>query len=408
MARLNNLVPEVEPKVSDHLPEISALIRTLLDKGHAYESQGDIYFSVPSCPQYGKLSHRKLNDLLAGASERVEEEERQRKRNPGDFALWKKSAEGSVGWSTEFGWGRPGWHIECSAMSMRYLGESFDLHGGGLDLVFPHHENELAQSECATGKPFARLWMHNGFVQVNKEKMGKSLGNFFILREAFDYVEPEAIRYTVLSVHYRSPLNFEWEQDEDGKLLGFPQFADAEERLEYLYNAKQRLNDIADNRVVAGTEPPPPELAEYEARMRQALEDDLNTPVALAHTHALLRHVNELCDRAQGKKGRVFQDWYASALAGLDLMTRCLGIGGEQPAAFLERVRDRRALALGIDNNEVDRQIAARAEARANKDFARSDQIRDELAQKGIELFDSPSGTSWRLARKREVESSRA
>jgi cysteinyl-tRNA synthetase len=402
MQALGNLVPDVEPKVSEHVDEILALIDKLVERGHAYESEGDVYFSVSSFPEYGKLSHRKLSDLEAGASDRVDEDEARRKRHPYDFALWKKAHPRELSWPSRYGAGRPGWHIECSAMSMKYLGETFDLHGGGLDLVFPHHENELSQSECATGKEFARFWMHNGFVQVNKEKMSKSLGNFFVLREAFAHVQPEAVRYAVLSVHYRAPLNLEWEQDDSGALLGFPQFAEAEARLEYLYNTRRRLAAVPDKRIQGSSEACASELGEYPARLAAALGDDLNTPVALAHTAGMLKHVNDLCDKAQGKKGRLSKSAYRAALVAFESLTQALGIGGQDPEAFLTSVRDRRAAAFGISDDEVEARILERAEARSAKDFARSDQIRDELAARGVELLDSPQGTTWRLARKVE------
>ncbi|HEY6728971.1 MAG TPA: cysteine--tRNA ligase [Polyangiaceae bacterium] len=400
MQRLGNLAPDVEPKVSDHLDEIRALIRRLVDTGYAYESDGDVYFSVASASDYGKLSHRKLEELETGASERVDQDELRRKRHPHDFALWKKSRAGESAWPSIYGLGRPGWHIECSAMSMRYLGESFDLHGGGLDLVFPHHENEIAQSECATGKQFARYWVHNGFVQVNREKMSKSLGNFFMLREACEHVEPEAIRYAVLAVHYRAPLNLEWEQDDSGKLLGFPQFEEAEARLEYIYATRQRLAAIPEGRIRDAEEPAPAEITEFAARLAHALDDDLNTPVALAHAASLLKAVNELCDRAQAKKGSVSRAAVAASEAAFDALETRLGIGSQDPAAFSNRVRDRRAIKLGIENAAVEARIRDRAQARADKDFARSDQIRDELAGWGVELLDRPDGTDWRLTRK--------
>jgi cysteinyl-tRNA synthetase len=285
---------------------------------------------------------------------------------------------------------------------MRYLGESFDLHGGGLDLVFPHHENELAQSECASGQCFARYWMHNGFVQVDKQKMSKSLGNFFALREAFQHVEPEAVRYAMLTVHYRAPLNLEWQQDASGKLLGFPQFEEAEARVEYVYATRQRLAAVPELSIQAEGEPPAREIVEYAARLKQALDDDLNTPVALAHTAALLKHVNELCDRAQGKRGRLPRAALVAAQQAFEAMSRALGIGAQQPTQFLTRVRNRRARALGIETAAVEAQIAERAEARSNKDFARSDQLRDALVARGVELLDGPEGTTWRLVRRTE------
>lgn len=400
MDRLRNLRPDREPKVSEHLDDIRALIGRLIERGHAYEASGDVYFSVSSCPDYGKLSHRKLEDLEAGASERVDPEELERKRHPYDFALWKGSKPGEPAWDSPWGPGRPGWHIECSAMSMRYLGESFDLHGGGLDLVFPHHENEIAQSECATGKTFARHWMHNGFVQVNKEKMSKSLGNFFRLREAFDKVEPEAVRWALLTVHYRAPFNLEMDLDEAGNLLGFPQFDEAESRLQYVYASRQRLAELPPKKIVASKQPVPEELAQFPERVARALDDDLNTPVALAHAASFLKHVNELCDRAAAKGGQIGEAAHAAALEGFRVLDEVLGLGGDDPAAFLERVRDRRARARGIELEDVARAIAERAEARQAKDFARADRVRDELVARGVEILDTPQGTTWRLVRR--------
>ena len=258
MHRLGNLDPDVEPRVSTHLEDIFALVQRLVDGDHAYVSDGDVYFSVESFSDYGKLSHRDLGQMKLGASERLDETKAARKRHPADFALWKKSEEDAWGWDSPWGRGRPGWHIECSAMSMKHLGDTLDLHGGGLDLVFPHHENEIAQSEAATGKPFARCWMHNGFVEVDKEKMSKSLGNFFTARDLFDRVEPEAIRYFMMTVHYRAPLNLDWTLDDAGNVTGFPQFEEAERRVAYLYKTKQRLEGLPPKRVVDGDGPVPP------------------------------------------------------------------------------------------------------------------------------------------------------
>jgi cysteinyl-tRNA synthetase len=399
MERLHNLTPDHQPKVSEHVPEVIAIIQRLIDKGHAYAAEGDVYFHVGSCAGYGKLSHRKLDDLEAGASERVDAEEALRKKHPYDFALWKGSKAGEPSWESPWGPGRPGWHIECSAMSMRYLGETFDLHGGGLDLVFPHHENEIAQSECATGKTFARYWMHNGFVQVNKEKMSKSLGNFFRLREAFDKVEPEAVRYSLLTVHYRAPYNLEMDLDDAGNLLGFPQFDEAEARLEYVYGTRQRLGAIPAGRITPGGSAPA-ELAGFEKGLTAALDDDMNTPVALAHVAAFLKGVNELCDQASAKKGTASEAAVSAARQCFVALDSVLGLGSDDPRAFLTRVRDRRARQLGIEPGDVEHALQARADARKNKDFARADQVRDELVAKGVEILDSPEGTTWRLVRR--------
>lgn len=399
MKRLHNLEPDHEPKVSEHVEEIKALIGRLIERGHAYESQGDVYFEVGTDREYGKLSHRDLSQMEVGASERTDESEAARKRHAFDFALWKGAQQGGLSWDSPWGPGRPGWHIECSAMSMKYLGETLDLHGGGLDLVFPHHENELAQSECATGKCFSKHWMHNGFVQINKEKMAKSTGNFFRLREAFDRVEPEAVRYSLLTVHYRSPFNLEVDLGESGELLGFPQFAEAEARLEYLYSTIRRYEEISPSKVKESDNEPPAEILGFKKRLAEVLDDDLNTAQAIALLAGLLKAVNEMCDGAQGKKGSVSTKAYESAGSALKATRKVLGLGLDNPKAFLTRVRDRRAVSLGIDCAWVDACLKRRADARASKDFAAADAVRDELLQKGVEMFDTPEGTTWRLAK---------
>ncbi|MGD8861314.1 MAG: cysteine--tRNA ligase [Myxococcales bacterium] len=400
-ARLGMLEPDHEPRVSDHLAEIHALIQRLIDAGAAYESEGDVYFSVQAFPEYGKLSHRKQSDLSFGASGRLDSAEAERKRHPADFALWKGNAAGEGEptdgtWDSPWGRGRPGWHIECSAMSMRYLGESFDLHGGGLDLVFPHHENEIAQSEAATGQCLSRFWVHHGFIEVNKEKMSKSLGNFFTARECFRLVEPEALRYFALNVHYRAPLNLDWSVDDAGQVTGFPQIEEAERRVEYVYNTRVRLAAIPDKRISDDDEVPG-ELSRFPQQLARALDDDLNMPQALAATADFLRHVNELAERAKGKKGKVGRAALQAARDGLDTLGRVLGLGNEAPEAFLERVRGRRAERLKLSAEEIGRRIDERIQARKDKDFARADEIRDALAQLGVELMDGPEGTTWRI-----------
>ncbi len=282
-------------------------------------------------------------------------------------------------------------------MSMKYLGESFDLHGGGLDLVFPHHENEIAQSESATGKPFATMWMHNGFVEVAKEKMSKSLGNFFTARELFGRLEPEAIRWAMLTVHWRAPLNLDWTIDEAGHITGFPLFEEAERRLEYLYTTRERLSTIPEDRIDDADTKVPSEVIGMDDALRQALDDDLNLPAALARVNELLRGVNELCDQAARKKGKVGRRAVEAATAGFTALD-VLGVGQDAPRAFLERVRDRRAATKGVERSTVEAKIHERSEARAAKDFARADGLRDELAALGIELHDSPTGTTWSMA----------
>jgi len=398
MHRLGNLDPDVEPRVSTHLEDIFALVQRLVDGDHAYVSDGDVYFSVESFSDYGKLSHRDLGQMKLGASERLDETKAARKRHPADFALWKKSEEDAWGWDSPWGRGRPGWHIECSAMSMKHLGDTLDLHGGGLDLVFPHHENEIAQSEAATGKPFARCWMHNGFVEVDKEKMSKSLGNFFTARDLFDRVEPEAIRYCMMTVHYRAPLNLDWTLDDAGNVTGFPQFEEAERRVAYLYKTKQRLEGLPPKRVVDVDGPVPPDIAGFPEALRESLDDDLNMPVALAKLADFLKAVNELCDQAMKKKGKAARRAVEQAQAGFRALEAELGIGTESADIILLRIRDRRAKARGLDSAAIERQISDRTEARKSKDFAEADRVRDELAAQGVELLDGPEGTGWTIA----------
>lgn len=397
MRRLGNLDPDIEPKVSDHLPQIFEMIQGLIDKGHAYAADGDVYFAVETFEGYGKLSHRKLEDSQAGASDRLDAAQLGRKRHPADFALWKNTSEGET-WESPWGTGRPGWHIECSAMSKAHLGETLDLHGGGLDLVFPHHENEVAQSEACSGKSYCNHWMHNGFVEVDKTKMSKSLGNFFTARELFERVEPEAIRYFMMTVHYRAPLNLDWTLDEAGNVTGFPQFEEAERRIEYLYKTKLRLAAVPPKRIVQRDEAPPATFAEFAETLHGALADDLNMPIALAKLAELLKLVNELCDRAKGKKGKISAEVYNLANAAFAAIETELGLGADDASAIVERIRDRRAAAKGITNEWVQSQIQARAEARAAKDFAKADAVRDELVAKGVELHDGVDGTTWSVA----------
>jgi len=397
MARLGVARADVEPKVSDHIGEILALIERLIGSGHAYAADGDVYFDVASFPDYGKLSHRKLADLAAGASGRTGADETQRKRNAADFALWKRVAsDDAFGWESPWGRGRPGWHIECSAMSMKHLGETFDLHGGGLDLVFPHHENEIAQSEAATGQPFSRLWVHNGFVEVAKEKMSKSLGNFFTARELMERVEPEALRWFVLTVGYRSPLNFDWEQDDAGQVVGFPSLEEAERRVEYLYRTRVRLAGLPEARLVPEAELPEV-IARYPEALSAALDDDLDLPEALALTAGFLSAANEVVDLALRKKGKAGRNVLAAIDRGYEKMAAVLGVGGDDPDALLRRIRGRRIRHKGLTEADVDAKLAARTEARAAKDFARADAIRDELAALDVEVMDSPSGSTWRV-----------
>jgi len=360
-------------------------VQTLIDRGHAYEADGDVYYAVRSFEGYGKLSRRDLNDLRAGA--RVEPGAA--KRDPLDFALWKAHKPGELFWESPWGRGRPGWHIECSAMSTTHLGCDFDIHGGGSDLIFPHHENEIAQTEAATGQNYVRHWMHNGFVNVDNEKMSKSLGNFFTIREVMERFSGEAIRYFLLTTHYRQPINFS----------DLP-LTEAEDRVVYLYETLAR----ADQTIAAGAsgkEPLPilDELA-IEARLDEALLDDLNTPKVLGLLADALRGINSLVEQPPASKGE--RRRVASTLAALREQLKpvlaVVGIGQDDPAAWVERRRDAKAEAIGLDLAWVDAQILARSEAKAARDFAQADEIRDALEQRGVVLLDTRDGTIWRLS----------
>jgi cysteinyl-tRNA synthetase len=367
----------------------------------------DVYYSVRSFPGYGKLSKRNVEELRVGA--RVEASEQ--KRDPLDFALWKGCASASEwGWESPWGRGRPGWHIECSAMATRYLGHGFDVHCGGMDLIFPHHENEIAQSEAAhPGQgPFALHWIHNGFVNVDKEKMAKSLGNFVTVRDVFARNDPEALRYFLLTVHYRGPIVFDTVKLESGR-VEFPGVLEAERRVDYLYGVLDRLSALYTGMADQTLAKVPRELEPFakmahDARVRveEALDDDLNTPVALAAIAELAKGANELCDLAQKRKKEA---GFAQAVphvavqlaVALRASLQSLGLLEAAPAAYFERTRARRLSIRRMTPEGIEARLAERRAARDAKDFARSDAIRAELEAEGVEVADTPAGTTWRV-----------
>jgi cysteinyl-tRNA synthetase len=348
---------DVEPRATEHIPQMIALVERLLAAGVAYPVDGDVYFEVRRFPRYGRLSGKALDELLVGARVEVDE----RKRDPRDFALWKAAKPGEPAWPSPWGPGRPGWHIECSAMAMQYLGESFDIHGGGEDLIFPHHECEIAQSEAATGRPFARLWIHNGFVNLGAEKMSKSLGNTLLIREIVKRHHPDALRLWLLGTHYRHPVEF------------------SEERLQEAGRALERFHRLFldVDALSAGPAPTPPEdLAPFGARFLAAMDDDFNTPQALAALFDLRTALNERLERAGEPAAR------AAVAAG---------------AAELRRL----AAALGLFEvgrpasgapPEVERLLEERAEARRRRDWARADALREEIFRRGWTVEDTPAG----------------
>jgi cysteinyl-tRNA synthetase len=378
MNALNILPADIEPKATAHIPEMQTLISRLIERGYAYASEGDVYFAVRSFPPYGKLSKRNLDDLLSGA--RVDPGEQ--KRDPLDFALWKAAKPGepkSVVWESPWGPGRPGWHIECSAMCQRYLGTTFDVHGGGKDLVFPHHENEIAQSEAASGQDLAHYWLHNGFVTVDAEKMSKSLGNFRTVRDLMVHWDGEALRAFLLSTQYRHPINFSESA-----------IVEADRRVEYFYETQAKAEAWLQAKKVSPSAVAEP-IAEHTKAFREAMEDDFNTAEALARVERVHGLLNARID-AKGRSEEV-----AALLATARTLAQVLGLAARSP---LEAIRARRQLAAarkGIDPKWVEERIAARLEARKAKDFARADALRAEVAACGVELRDGPAGTDWRV-----------
>ena len=359
IAELNVLPPSEEPRATASMDDIIAMVQKLLDKGHAYQSKnGDVYYDVSTFEHYGQLSGKQLEDLRAGERVAVDEH----KDDPLDFVLWKAAKPGEPSWDSPWGPGRPGWHIECSAMSTCCLGNHFDIHGGGQDLQFPHHENEIAQSEAATGERFVNLWMHNGFVRINDEKMSKSLGNFFTVREILKHYQGEEIRYFVLASHYRSPLNF------SDQLLDSARAA-----LTRLYNSLRGIDATA---AVDGDD-------DYTARFEKAMNDDFNTPVAIAVLFDLANHINRARD-----SGDVSE---ASRLAEiLKQLGHVLVLLEADPDDYLQ------GGASDDDNAQIEAMIQQRLQARADKNWAEADRIRDELHAMGIELEDKGGETLWR------------
>ncbi|MBN1253899.1 MAG: cysteine--tRNA ligase [Deltaproteobacteria bacterium] len=387
MGALGLLAPTVEPKATEHIPEMVALVQQLIEKGHAYEVDGDVYYAVESFPGYGKLSKRSLDEMQAGARVEVDE----RKRNPLDFALWKATKPGEPSWQSPWGEGRPGWHIECSAMSQKYLGDTLDIHGGGKDLIFPHHENEIAQAEGATGRPFVRFWLHNGFVNIEKEKMSKSLGNFLTIKEIVKSYHPEVVRLFLLSRHYRSPVDFSTQGMEE-----------ARRNLERFYKTLAGIDEIivqTKESDSASEGLSPEEMAvyrraeEFSTHFEEAMDDDFNTAVAIAHFFELSHDLNRILQDPSPHAPQVLRKGReAFALAG-----KVLGIFQEDPQDFLEVERQRKIEQLTLTPKEIEKLIKERNEARKNKNWARADEIRNHLASQGIVLEDGPQGTTWRV-----------
>jgi len=387
MGALGLMEPTVEPKATEHITDMIALVQRLIEKGHAYEVEGDVYYAVESFPEYGKLSKRSLDEMQAGARVEVDE----KKRNPLDFALWKATKPGEPSWESPWGEGRPGWHIECSAMSQKYLGDTLDIHGGGKDLIFPHHENEIAQAEGATERPFVRYWLHNGFVNIDKEKMSKSLGNFLTMKEILKEHHPEVVRLFLLSRHYRSPIDFSSQGMEE-----------ARGNLERFYQTLAGIDEVIAQDKTHEPVPEglsPEEMAvyrqaeEFTDKFAEAMDDDFNTAVAIAALFELSHDLNRLLQKPSSHAPQVLHKGReAFAVVG-----EVLGIFQDDPRAFLEAERVRRTEALTLSEKEIEGLITERNEARKQKAWARADEIRDHLASQGIVLEDTSKGTTWRV-----------
>lgn len=373
MASIGVKTPTVEPKVTEHIPEIIDLIRRIIDSGHAYQSGDDVFFSVKKFKDYGKLSKRHPDDMIAGIRVDINE----RKEDPLDFALWKGAKPGEPSWQSPWGKGRPGWHIECSTMSMKYLGESFDIHGGGKDLLFPHHENEIAQSESASGQQFAKYWIHNGLIQINREKMSKSIGNILNVKNAVSMWSKEAIRLFFLSHQYLNPADFsDTIMDE------------SEAALERLYITIKRAHDLGEG---GGGEDS--ELAAavggFKEKWVTTMCDDFNTADAFGSLFELTRAINRSIDSV----GRT--DALEGALEEIKVFGDVLGVLEYEPDEYLKGLRLEKS-STGITEEEIEEFIEERNSARSEKNWGRADEIRDELSEKGILLEDKSEGTVWR------------
>jgi len=381
--------PTCEPRATEHIPEIISLVERLIEKGHAYEADGDVYFRVRSFADYGGLSGRNVDELRAGARIKVGVA----KEDPLDFALWKKARPGEPRWDSPWGAGRPGWHIECSAMSMKYLGETLDIHGGGLDLIFPHHENERAQSEAATGRTFVRYWLHNGFVTIKGEKMSKSLGNFVTISKILEEFHPEALRLFLLSKHYRSPLDYSPEILRENEAALSRCYYSLKEAIDVIEGPTKKKRPIGESALAALDE-----IRGLKEAFYQAMDDDFNTARAIGYMFEAFRSLNSVVKEAQRRPSALFKDPLREVMDILAGMGSVLGILQEDPASFLKRRNLIYLERIGLTRQYVEDAINRRAEARRKKDWSTADAIRNELNEKGIILMDTPHGTEWQVS----------
>ncbi|OGW38442.1 MAG: cysteine--tRNA ligase [Nitrospirae bacterium RBG_13_39_12] len=384
MERLGVGRADVEPKATEHIDEIINIVNVLIDKGYAYEVDGSVYFAVNKFPEYGKLSKRDTEEMIAGARVEVDE----KKKNPMDFALWKKSKGGEPSWKSPWGDGRPGWHIECTAMSIKHLGESFDIHGGGADLIFPHHENEISQSEAFTGKTFVKYWVHNGFITIDKEKMSKSLGNFFTVKEILDKFDPEVVRFFLLSTHYRSPIEFSDEH-----------LRDAESSIDRCYTTFSRINDFLLKEKTSGEGFSNASkffegfISSFKNKFEEAMDDDLNTALAIGHIFELIREANRFLDNKPSSSNE--RELFLKTKELLLNAGNILNIFNRTPDEWYRSLINIRK--IGLSEKEILEKIKDRQDARQRKDWHMSDTIRKELEEKGVILEDKKDRTDWKV-----------
>ncbi len=380
--------PTMEPKATEHIQEMIDLISELIAKNMAYPAGGDVYYSVNSFSGYGKLSGRNLEDMQAGARISVNEN----KTNPMDFVLWKASKAGEPSWESPWGPGRPGWHIECSAMSRKYLGDTFDIHGGGQDLIFPHHENELAQSEGANDKPFVNMWIHHGFVTIRDEKMSKSLGNFLTIRDILEHYHPEVLRFFIFSTQYRNPLDFSQAAMQDA-MTGL-------DRLYQCVAAVERLvENFSDSVAPVASEKDRKKLTAMEERFQKAMDNDFNTALAQGVFFETVKILNKILRQLPEIPARVDHDLLISTTATMKKLAAVMGLLQEDANEYLAAKKAAMLADINISEEEIQDHIQKRNKAREAKDWARSDAIRDRLLEQGIELKDGPEGTSWTVKR---------
>lgn len=384
MDALNVKRPDYEPKATEHIHRIIEVVNRLIERGYAYESGGNVFFAVEKFASYGKLSGRKLSEMEAGARVEIDKQ----KRNPMDFVLWKASKPHEPAWDSPWGKGRPGWHIECSAMSADYLGESFDIHGGGKDLIFPHHENEIAQSEAAFGQSFVKYWIHNGFVNINHEKMSKSLGNFLMIKDILKTYHPEAIRLFLLSNHYRSPVDF---TDQAIK--------EASSALDKIYTLLERIESAFGGLPAAAD---PGAEAEFKGTdlwqsFCNAMDDDFNTAQGMGVLFDAVRQANRMLD--DSPEDRAAQEKIHAICQDMRNIGNVLGLLSETPARYFEKQREAALEQESVNSQTVEKLVKEREAAREAKDFQTADRIRDQLKAMHIQLEDRPDGTIWRYAK---------